>query len=243
MPIKLDKRRRRRPTILKQKQKQVQKQHVVINLGDLMKKHRPRAKPLVPPKPKQPSEMIITRVIHPYTPPPYQHTVQPPVKVTTAGIEPPKYIPESYKPKPAFYDRLFKMGEQPSPLPAGPSDTIEKEQVKELEMERVKLNKHVKELEMEQEKLNKGLDDAAINRLIQVEERLPPLSPPDDQENPLIQKGKATKEQMKMRGFRTEQLIKQHEKLGTPSPSKRQMLDHLKKIEFEERLKDKLKRI
>lgn len=53
MPIKKDK-RKKKIALLKQKQKQSQKQQVVINLGDLMKKHRPRAKPLVPPKPKQP---------------------------------------------------------------------------------------------------------------------------------------------------------------------------------------------
>jgi hypothetical protein len=116
MPIKKDK-RKKKITLLKQKQKQKQKQsqQVVINLGDLMKKHKPRAKPLVPPKPKQPHEMILTRVIRePSFIPPYQHNVNEPVKVSHAGLEQPKYIPETYKPE-MNRELLEKMGQQPRP--------------------------------------------------------------------------------------------------------------------------------
>ena len=62
MPIKKDKRKKKKITFLKQKQKQTQTQKVVINLADLVKR-RPRAKPLVEPKKKEPHEMILTRVI------------------------------------------------------------------------------------------------------------------------------------------------------------------------------------
>lgn len=229
MPIKLLKRKRRKPTHLKQKQSQVQKQHVTINLGDLIKQHRKRQRPLVEPKQKLPSEMVITRVIHPYTPPPYQNNITPtPVKVTTEGIEQPKYVPENYTPNVTLFDRLQNR----------------KNEQDKLYKEKEKLYKQ------NQDKLNKKLDDTFDIDIPEI------IAPPDEIrdhvhidenvhideiENPLMKRGKATKQQMDMRGFRTEQLMRQHEKLGTPSPSKRQILDHLKKVEFEERLKDKLK--
>ena len=118
MPIKKDK-RKKKITLLKQKQKQKQKQsqQVVINLGDLMKKHKPRAKPLVPPKPKQPHELILTRVINPTVMPQYQHhnLPTPPVELTRDGLEPQKYVPENYKPV-MNKDFLDKMGQQPTPF-------------------------------------------------------------------------------------------------------------------------------
>lgn len=116
MPIKKDK-RKKKITLLKQKQKQKQSQQVVINLGDLMKKHKPRAKPLVPPKPKQPHELILTRVINPTVMPPYQHhnLPTPPVALTRDGLEPQQYVPENYKPI-VNQDFLDKMGRQPTPL-------------------------------------------------------------------------------------------------------------------------------
>jgi hypothetical protein len=116
MPIKKDK-RKKKITLLKQKQKQSQKQQVVINLGDLMKKHRPRAKPLVPPKPKQPHELILTRVIQPTVMPPYQHHNQPTPVVTRTreGLEQPPYVPENYNPI-VNQDFLAKMGPQPTPF-------------------------------------------------------------------------------------------------------------------------------
>lgn len=96
MPIKKDK-RKKKLTLLKQKQKQTQTQKVVINLADLVKK-RPRSKPLVEPKEKEPHEMILTRIIRePTFIPPYQHHETQPVKVTKAGLEEPRYIPENYK--------------------------------------------------------------------------------------------------------------------------------------------------
>ncbi len=113
MPIKKDKRKKRKITLLKQKQTQTQK--VVINLADLVKR-RPRAKPLVEPIPKKPSEMILTRVIRePAFTPPYQHHINEPVKVSHAGLEQPKYIPETYKPE-MNRELLEKMGQQPIPF-------------------------------------------------------------------------------------------------------------------------------
>ncbi len=113
MPIKKDK-RKKKITLLKQKQKQTQTQKVVINLADLVKR-RPRAKPLVEPKKKEPHEMILTRVIRePAFIPPYQHHAPEPVKVSHAGLEPPKYIPETYKPE-MNRELLEKMGQQPRP--------------------------------------------------------------------------------------------------------------------------------
>lgn len=113
MPIKKDK-RKNKVTLLKQKQKQTQTQKVVINLADLVKR-RPRAKPLVLPIPKKPSEMILTRVIRePAFIPPYQHHINEPVKVSHAGLEQPKYIPETYKPE-MNRELIEKMGQQPTP--------------------------------------------------------------------------------------------------------------------------------
>ena len=117
MPIKKDK-RKKKITLLKQKQKQKQSQtqKVVINLADLVKR-RPRAKPLVPPKPKQPHELILTRVIQPTVMPPYQHhnLPTPPVELTRDGLEPQQYVPANYKPI-VNQDFLEKMGRQPTPL-------------------------------------------------------------------------------------------------------------------------------
>jgi len=113
MPIKKDK-RKKKITLLKQKQKQTQTQKVVINLADLVKK-RPRAKPLVEPTAKKPSEMILTRIIRePSFIPPYQHHAQEPVKIAH-DLEPQKYIPETYKPV-VNMDLLEKMGQQPRPF-------------------------------------------------------------------------------------------------------------------------------
>lgn len=115
MPIKKDKRKKKKITFLKQKQKQTQTQKVVINLADLVKR-RPRAKPLVEPKKKEPHEMILTRVIRePAFIPPYQHHATDPVKVSHAGLEQPKYIPETYKPE-MNRELLEKMGQQPTPF-------------------------------------------------------------------------------------------------------------------------------
>ena len=123
MPIKKDK-RKKKIALLKQKQKQSQKQQVVINLGDLMKKHRPRAKPLVPPKPKQPHELILTRVIQPTVMPPYQHHNQPTPVVTRTreGLEKPPYVPENYNPI-VNQDFLEKMGPQPTPFQKAMEET------------------------------------------------------------------------------------------------------------------------
>lgn len=115
MPIKKDK-RKKKITLLKQKQKQkqTQTQKVVINLAHLVKR-RPRAKPLVEPKKKEPHELILTRVIRePSFIPPYQHHAPEPVKVSHAGLEQPKYIPETYKPE-MNRELLEKMGQQPRP--------------------------------------------------------------------------------------------------------------------------------
>ena len=125
MPIKKDK-RKKKITLLKQKQKQKQSQQVVINLGDLMKKHKPRAKPLVPPKPKQPHELILTRVINPTVMPPYQHhnVPTPPVALTRDGLESPKYVPANYKPivNEAFLER---MGRQATPFKLAMEEDVE----------------------------------------------------------------------------------------------------------------------
>lgn len=113
MPIKKDK-RKKKITLLKQKQKQTQTQKVVINLADLVKR-RPRAKPLVEPIPKKPSEMILTRIIREPAFTPYQHHAPEPVKVTTQGLAQPQYIPETYKPV-MNRELLEKMGQQPRPF-------------------------------------------------------------------------------------------------------------------------------
>jgi hypothetical protein len=122
MPIKKDKRAKRKITLLKPNQRQkpnpktqTQTQNVVINLADLVKR-RPRAKRLVEPIAKKPSEMILTRIIRePAFSPPYQHHVNEPVKVSHAGLEQPQYIPETYKPI-VNKDFLEKMGQQPRPF-------------------------------------------------------------------------------------------------------------------------------
>jgi hypothetical protein len=111
MPIKKLKRKAR---VIKLKQKQKQSQHVIINLGDLLKR-KPRAKPLVPPKPKKTSELILTRTIFQQVSPPYQHQAPAPVTVTHKGLEPPKYIPETYNPNPVV-NSIDKMGAQPLPF-------------------------------------------------------------------------------------------------------------------------------
>ena len=122
MPIKKDKRKKKKITFLKQKQTQTQTQKVVINLADLVKR-RPRAKPLVEPKKKEPHEMILTRVIRePSFIPPYQHHATDPVKVSHAGLEQPKYIPETYKPE-MNRELLEKMGQQPSPFQRDDEET------------------------------------------------------------------------------------------------------------------------
>jgi len=113
MPVKKDK-RKKKLTLLKQKQKQTQTQRVVINLADLVKK-RPRAKPLVEPIPKKPSEMILTRIIREPAFTPYQHHTPEPIKITTAGLAQPQYIPETYKPI-MNRELLEKMGQQPRPF-------------------------------------------------------------------------------------------------------------------------------
>ena len=136
MPKKKDK-RKKKITLLKQKQKQTQSQKVVINLADLVKK-RPRDKPLVEPKKKEPNEMILTRIIRePAFTPPYQHHIPEPVKVSSVGLAQPQYIPETYKPV-RNRELLEKMGQQPTPfhrsqdievaeavIPIAPSPTIQ----------------------------------------------------------------------------------------------------------------------
>ena len=89
-----------------------------------MKKHRPRAKPLVPPKPKQPHELILTRVIQPTVMPPYQHHNQPTPVVTRTreGLEKPTYVPENYKAI-VNQDFLEKMGRQPTPFQKAMEET------------------------------------------------------------------------------------------------------------------------
>lgn len=122
MPIKKDKRAKRKITLLKPNQRQkpnpktqTQTQNVVINLADLVKR-RPRAKRLVEPIAKKPSEMILTRIIRePAFSPPYQHHVNEPVKVSHAGLEQPPYVPENYNPI-VNQDFLAKMGPQPTPF-------------------------------------------------------------------------------------------------------------------------------
>jgi len=205
--------RRKRVIPLKQKQKQSQSQRVVINLGDLMKQRRRRRRPLVEPKPKQPHEMILTRVIHVPPPTPYLHTPPPPVINTTKGLEQKKYIPETYKnPNINMLERIEKLNEQP--LPFFGEKTITESDSPE---------KPIGE---------KDMDDFIEKQKV----------PEQSNENPLIKRGKATKEQMAMRDFREENLIRQSVKLGTPSPTKKQIQEHLKKIEFEERLENRLKR-
>jgi hypothetical protein len=172
MPIKKDKRKKKKITLLKQKQSQTQK--VVINLADLVKT-RPRAKRLVEPKDKKPSEMILTRIIRePAFIPPYQHSVPEPVKVSH-DLEPQQYIPENYKPI-VNKDLLEKMGQQPRPFhreveqqQSSPIPVLEVEPVRErqprrrqddptliAEKELKALKKRLKEEEMQRRRDNEA---------------------------------------------------------------------------------------
>lgn len=173
MPIKKDK-RKKKITLLKQKQKQTQTQKVVINLADLVKR-RPRAKPLVEPIPKKPSEMILTRVIRePAFIPPYQHSVPEPVKIAH-DLEPQQYIPETYKPV-VNKDFLEKMGQPPRPFhreveqQQSPIPVLEVEPVRErqprrrqddptlvAEKELKALKKQLKEEEMQRRRENERI--------------------------------------------------------------------------------------
>jgi hypothetical protein len=166
MPIKKDK-RKKKITLLKQKQKQTQTQKVVINLADLVKR-RPRAKPLVEPIPKKPSEMILTRVIRePAFIPPYQHHINEPVKVSHAGLVQPKYIPQTYK---AEMNREFleKMGQQPTPLHRSQDIEVAEKNINPVLQEepliQIQRKPRATKAEMEQRSRLKKLEDE-INRV------------------------------------------------------------------------------